>query len=112
MIIIDLFSERQIENSIDLQCIGVYEFAWRYIFAVEIIKVLNDNNYIILGGDVYRIDDKNRRIFSTEDGWYFNKTNKNDVIESCGKAITYIENYYCKNGDHFCYSFVCELSKV
>jgi len=98
-----------IRNAQDLSCIGIHELAWDYNLILEVMETLKDSNYIVLGGDVYRIDDKDGQISSTGDSWYFNKSSsENDVFISNKKAKDYIVSYHNKNGRYFCYSLVCE----
>ena len=107
--IMNILPKKLIINAYDLQIIGIKEFAWKYDFIFEVINILCENNCIILGGDVYEINNENGQISSTGDSWYFNKTyNKNDVVESCKKAIDYIKKHYNINGENFCYTLVYE----
>lgn len=106
----NILPDRLIKNTLDLECIGIHEFAWEYKFALNAIKFLSDNNYIILGGDVYRINDQSGKISSTGDSWYFNKaSDQSDVIESYKRARDYIEKYRNRNGEYFCYSIVFDV---
>ena len=89
-----VFLEELILNALDLRSVGINEFAWRYENVLEVIESLCDNNCIILGGDVYKIEDKDSFVSSTGDSWYYNKgDSENDGVESCKKATEYIENY-------------------
>ena len=104
----DIFSENLIKNAQDLNCIGINELSWKYTYVIEAIRSLELNNFIILGGDVYKID-CNEIITPTVDSWYFNRSNnKDDVIESCKKAIDYIRRYHNKNGENFYYALTYE----
>jgi hypothetical protein len=106
-----ILSNKLLKNAIDLQSIGIHELAWKYDYIIKVIKTINAHGIIILGGDVYRINDINKRISSTGDSWYFEKKLTDDsVAESETKAIDYISNYYNRNGECFCYSVVCEKS--
>jgi hypothetical protein len=106
---ISLLSERLVMNALDLRCIDINENAWKYNCILEVLNVLFHNNYIVLGGDVYKIDKQGREITATGDSWYFNKTSGNsDVIDSFRKASDYIKKYHDRNGESFCYSVVVE----
>jgi len=106
----DIFPDEVIKNAIDLRCIGIHEFAWRYDYALMAVYALNENNHIILGGDVYNLADKDGFLSSTRDSWYFNKNSiGNNVAESNEKALDYINKYHNRNGDYFCYSIVVDL---
>jgi hypothetical protein len=63
---INLLPGNLIRNALNLQCIGIRELAWQYDFVFEVLKVLSDNNKIILGGDVYKIDVKVERFLQQE----------------------------------------------
>jgi hypothetical protein len=72
---------------IDLNKIGFNELAWRAPKILDVIEYLYNNNYYILGGDVYTIN-KNKIEFSYC-GWH---TNSGDSrIDSKIKALNYIK---------------------
>ena len=104
---IDSIPEKLLIKAQNLQCIGSHELAWEYNTVPEVLQFLNDNNYVILGGDVYKVDECGQ-IFSTGDNWYFiNNCITTDVSESNRTAMEYIEYYHKKNGAFFYYSMVC-----
>jgi len=98
--------------ALDLRCIGIRELAWKYDLVLEVIYELNTYDYLILGGDVYRIDTNTGHISSTGDNWYYSKNcHGSDVLESVNKARDYITNYHARNGEDFCYSVIYEKCK-
>jgi hypothetical protein len=106
---INLLSEKLIQNAHNLKSIGVFELAWKYDYILNVINILYDNKYIILGGDVYKIDEINEQILSVGDSWYYNKAfGEDDIIYSYRKAIEYISKYHNRNGDNYYYSVLCE----
>jgi hypothetical protein len=95
-----IFPKKLMEKVINLEKLGVVEIAWQKETAVEVIDFLCDNNYVILGGDVYQYDIESNDINPTVDGWYTNQKDSTDwfqfVKESKIKAIDYINTYYKK----------------
>ena len=67
----DNFPKELIDTSKSLENIGVLELAWNKENSIKVIDFLNKNDYLILGGDVYKLIDEN--LNSTYDSWYFNK---------------------------------------
>jgi hypothetical protein len=108
-LVINTLPENLIREARDLRHIGIAEFAWEYDFILDVMRILNENDYVILGGDVYKIDEESEIISSTGDNWYFNKSHsEHDVIEGYKEAKEYVSNYEHRNGNCFCYSIVCE----
>lgn len=89
------------------ECIGVYEIGWKYSDIMEVLIIIKENKMIVLGGDVYELN--NNEITITYDNWSFSG---NDFIKSFEKAIEYIDNYHKNNGDNFIYSVVVEKRQV
>ena len=91
-----------------LEQLGISEMAWNWENAIKVIEFLCAFNYVILGGDVYRaVDDK---FEVTYDSWYVNKNVKQSrerfIEETKNRAISYIKQYYERNGENFYYSIV------
>lgn len=74
-----------INRAIDLSIIGVNELAWNYSDSLEILDNLLEQNIIIYGGDVLKIDGSG--IAYTYDNWYYEGDN---YIKSYDKAKDYI----------------------
>ena len=107
---IDILPEKIVEKAYNLRSFGIVEFAWRYDSILEVINILRDNNYIILGGDVHKIEEGGKIIPCIGDTWYHNRASSpSDVNESYKKAVDYINMYHKRNGDGFCYSVVVDI---
>ena len=76
---------------------GIYDIAWKFDDAIEVIKIARDKGMIILGGDVYRLSGNEPVI--TYEGW----STSRGVNNAFEVAIKYITNYRAKNGDDFIY---------
>ncbi|MGE5395903.1 MAG: Imm40 family immunity protein [Chitinophagales bacterium] len=91
-----------------LNHLGIDEVAWKWAEALRVVEFLGENEYLVLGGDVYKIVEGSLQI--TCDSWFTNRDNShtwNEVVqESVEKAISYITNYQKMNGDSYCYSIV------
>lgn len=109
----DNFPKELIDMSKSLKNIGVLELAWNKENSIKVIDFLNENNYLILGGDVYKAIDG--ELNSTYDSWYFNKDKSKSsqelLHESRNRAIEYINKYHEMNGQDYYYSIVFILSK-
>ncbi|AQM59813.1 Imm40 family immunity protein [Clostridium baratii] len=109
----DNFPKELIDMSKSLKNIGVLELAWNKENSIKVIDFLNKNNYLILGGDVYKTIDG--ELNSTYDSWYFNKDKSKSsqelLHESRNRAIEYINKYHEMNGQDYYYSIVFILSK-
>ena len=92
-----------INRAIDLSIIGVNELAWNYSDSLEILDNLLEQNIIIYGGDVLKIDGD--RIAYTYDNWYYEGDN---YIKSYDKAKDYIINYCIDNGYNHYFVIVVE----
>ena len=86
--------------------ISNHEIAWHLKDANAVLNWLNNNNKILLGGDII---DLNKNY--TYDNWYYNYDNSlsfvDNVNNSIDKARSYISDYINKNGD--CYYVVLVL---
>lgn len=49
--------------------LGVKEWAWKYEAAKELLECLNDNSYIVLGGDVLK--QSGRKLDYAMSNWYY-----------------------------------------
>jgi len=91
----------------NLSDLGVYEIAWKFHEALKVIRSVSAHGYIVLGGDVYRMDRDTGRISSTGDNWYSDDQVLNDgVAKSAAVAEEYVRRYHARNGDGFLYSIV------
>ena len=73
----------------------------------DIIDILDNLNFFILGGDIYK---KNSNKFEhTYDNWYYEK---HDPTSDCSKSILqtdkYIKHYLKNHGEHYYFSIVLE----
>jgi hypothetical protein len=95
------FSKNLLDFGIPLNEHGINEIAWRYENVFDVIDILIQNKYSILGGDVYII--KGNEIESTYDNWYIEKSETDNqeayLIKSRDKAISYIKNYNSNNNN-------------
>lgn len=97
--------ERFIDSAYPLTSIDWTEIAWKYEDIIQMIAFYADNRFILLGGDVYKMDHSN--ISPTYDNWYYNLQKQqyvDDISISKDQAIAYIENYYKRNGDTYYYT--------
>lgn len=98
-------------NSISLIDYNIDTVIWKKEFIIKFLFFLFNNNYAILGGDVY---DDNLKI--TYDNWFIKRDSSSDwrdyVELSYIKSIKYITDFYLKNGDNYYYSveFVDEIN--
>jgi len=96
------------ENAISLSEFEISGFAWKWEYVNILLNYLNSNNYAILGGDVYKLE--NDQIDIAYDSWFCNKKDNMSwefyVDESNKRAMEYINNYYERNGNDYCYSLV------
>lgn len=91
-------------------------YVWKYEDVKKVINFLIDEQYIILGGDVYTKVAGNLTL--TYDNWYLKdpdprplhehiKADKERVLEmSREQSLSYVENYWKRNGDNYYYSVV------
>lgn len=103
----NIFPENLLRNALNLNSIGISDLAWRDEFIFNSLDFLKSKDYMILGGDVYQIDEETGVIIPTGDNWYYNKNyNKSDVPASYQKAHEYINNYKKRNGSKYFYSLI------
>lgn len=107
------FPKFLLEKAVDLKEIGIYNLAWKSKEAIAAIEFLADNGFIILGGDVFSLN--NEDIESTGDSWYFESKNimeKTAINESKEQAVSYIKKYTSRTiNKEYIYSIVFEASK-
>jgi len=99
--IVDYVDDNIQKKGINLNSLGFNEYAWRFSEAEKILEIATINEWLILGGDVYLIDEN--KVSITYDYWYYNF---DDYKESIKKAKEYIEWHHNKLGDKYAYSFV------
>lgn len=103
----DGFPQELINTAIDLRVFEIEEIAWEYEDAIKVAHYYAQNNYAILGGDVY--GKERDQFIITYDNWYLNQNGLpwEEYVEASRKrTITYIDNYHNRNGDEYCYAFV------
>lgn len=104
------FPEGLIDSAYLLDSIGSAEIAWKYDAAIQAIYVYANEQYTILGGDVYEMSNNN--IYPTSDNWYYNSGQQNSIYEvnrSKDKSLAYIHNYHERNGDNYLYVIVVKI---
>lgn len=62
---------------------------------MEVLNIIKEAKMIILGGEVYELD--NKIPFPTYDSWSFSEKH---YEKSFDKAVEYISNYNSTNGDN------------
>lgn len=93
---------------ISLKCLGLNEVAWTFDGAMDLLDQCQNNNRIVLGGDVYKIIDG--RIKDTGDNWYHNE-GTDDVVNSVKKAREYIHRYCKRNKGDFAFCIVIKKTR-
>jgi len=68
------------------------EYALKKDDALKYIKLLKEEGKIILGGDVYRVDNKSGKLIPTYDSWYLSD-NELEVENGYEISKRYIEDY-------------------
>lgn len=91
-------------KGISLKCFGINEKAWTFNDVMDLLDKLQTNNCIVLGGDVYKIEDSTIKI--TYDSWYYDKVTDDDVYNSVKEAREYIYRYCKMNKGNFAFSIV------
>ena len=108
-----VFPSSVIDTAISLEELGIKDLAWKWKDIHNVITFLIDNEYAILGGDVYLLENGEKII--TYDNWYLDKetgTSWLDYVTKSKKvAIEYIDNYHINNGDSYCYSIIYSKNK-
>ena len=104
-----VITPRMLEGATDLRCLGVNQFAWKHVLAMELIGALRAHKVVILGVDVIGIDEDGTPTATTDDNWCFSPRDiDEDVEKSYQRALEYIDTHHRKKGEGFCYSFVCD----
>lgn len=92
----------------DLRSIGVNELAWDYPAILNVIYILSQEGCVILGGDVYRLEEA--LLSSTGDSWFIPENAdaswEEYVHQGLQTALGYVERYHVKNGAGYVYSIV------
>lgn len=97
-----------VDSSFSLRELGINNVAWDYKHIFEVIEYLTQQNYVILGGDVYRI--KEDTIEITSDSWYTDDTSSYEeasIEVAQARTTEYINKYHLRNGNQYLYSLVC-----
>lgn len=98
------FPDELLYSGNSLLDMGSTEIAWRYKEVIKAIDWYAAHDYAILGEDILR--EENGQFVYTYDNWYLNQ-GKLDwtkyVEESKQKTLSYINNYYQRNGDDYYY---------
>lgn len=85
------------------------ELAWTAGQIPEVMKVIQDNGWVILGGDVL-----DRRQEYTYDNWYYQPDHRiclaQNVKASMDRCVGYVSEYIQNNGDG--YLFVLVISNT
>jgi hypothetical protein len=103
---INLLDEEILKKAIDLDSIGVHEYAWPYDVIMKIIEVATNNSMLILGGDILVMESGNP--IHTGDNWSYNEK---DISGSKDRAIEYLKNYVNRNGDNFLVVLVVDSTR-
>ncbi|MDO4774450.1 MAG: Imm40 family immunity protein [Aerococcaceae bacterium] len=85
---------------------GVSEYAWTYEDILSICLIIQQENLIILGGDVYAY--ANGTIQSTYDSWCYEGESSQDSVV---KTIEYMNRYVERNGENFLFVLVVRNQK-
>lgn len=97
-------------QSYNLGVLGISDVAWKTEQALQVVNCLSDQNYLILGGDVFKIDATCGDILITGDSWFYNKNSainaEKNIMISKAKALDYIKKYSERNGIDFVYSII------
>ena len=95
---------------ISLGSLGTSDPAFTYADMKNIFTKLAADNYVVLGGDVYRY--RNGQPEITGDSWYYKHNHQllttNDVSPSIAMALSYIERYHKLNGAEYVYSVIAK----
>ena len=87
-------------NNIEPISVSEYEKAWRLEDSLEVLKKINKQRRIILGGDIL-----NKNLQHNYDSWYYESLENDTIIKSVKdsyvKACEYIQAYIKKNGKDF-----------
>ena len=90
---------KEYENSkVILPNFGGFMFGWSKEIIIKFITDINTNSFVILGGDVLKVNKQNGFYEHTYDNWYVSKRAPKESFEdyakrSREKALLYIQNY-------------------
>lgn len=106
----ELILLHEMPGRISLADLGINDCAFAYEDIKQVLDKLYENNFVILGGDVYH--QEQGRLKLTGDSWHYNCKSivptQEEVRESRDKALSYISNYYALNGAAYIYSVVAK----
>lgn len=93
MTIENIISSKKINKFYNLQELGVFDYAFPYYEAIEIIRYLKDKFYYILGGDAFKIE--RGKISYADDSWYCEREKgetASEYLDRCYKtALEFIQ---------------------
>ena len=89
-----ILTKELLKDAYHLESIGINEYAWKIDEVMQVIDYLKNNRFLILGGDVYGIN--NNTIQITGDSWYINKNDYESIEESFQASIVLAINYIKK----------------
>lgn len=101
----DILNDEFIKKSINLEKLGIKNFAWTYNDIIQLFNYLEEKEIFLLGGDVYKYSDNCVNL--TYDSWFCNYGCS--YTESLNIARKYVSNYYNSNGNNYIYSLVIDL---
>lgn len=105
----NIFPKNILEYSISLKMLGIKEAAFDQEHIFDVINWCKTNKHIILGGDVYKMNDLS--VEPLDDSWYFEPNNSAiDYDVSCKKAAEYIRKYISLNKGTFAFSLVIRVN--
>lgn len=94
-------------RGINLNHIGINAYAYDYSAIPDLLAIIQANNLIILGGDVFCY--KNGQLTHTYDNWYYEKQDPTiDSRISIFRTEKYISNYVKNHGEHYYFSIVLD----
>lgn len=108
------FVKQNFENrnkwEIDLRDLEIDAYAYDYSAIPDLLAIIQANNLIILGGDVFCY--KNGQLTHTYDNWYYEKQDPTiDSRISIFRTEKYISNYVKNHGEHYYFSIVLDNEK-
>ena len=98
-----------LELAKDLSQIGINELAWDGRTSIKVIDFLSENDFFVLGGDVYKVDDG--ILMPTIDSWYtileLPSIVSDKLIEEAKiKSTEYINRFIERNGNSYYYTII------
>lgn len=95
------------KRGIDLRDLGIDAYAYDYSAIPDLLAIIQANNLIILGGDVFCY--KNSQLKHTYDHWYYEKQDPTiDSSKSIIQTEKYISNYVKDHGEHYYFSIILD----